>query len=106
MDTTPNVLTKDEVFSMQDMEFRVKCLSIRLYENIICKFNITEGWSKEINCNIGVKQGCPLSPTLFGMYIDKLEECLEKEGCVGPTCKNMMDCVRLTIENITIVTQP
>jgi hypothetical protein len=26
-----------------------------------------------------------LSPTLFGIYIDKLEECLEKEGCVGPT---------------------
>jgi hypothetical protein len=26
-----------------------------------------------------------LSPTLFGIYIDKLEDCLEKAGCVGPT---------------------
>ena len=42
-----------------------------------------EGWSKDIKCNIGVKQGCPLSPTLFGIYIDKLEGCLEEAGCDG-----------------------
>jgi hypothetical protein len=56
-----------------------------MYENVIAKFKNTEGWSKEINCNIGVKQGCPLSPTIFGIYIDKLEDYLEKEGGVGPT---------------------
>jgi hypothetical protein len=39
-------------------------------------FKNTKGWSKEINYNIRVKQGCPLSHTLFGIYIDKLEECL------------------------------
>ena len=53
--------------------------AIRMYEKVIAKFKNTEGWSKEINCNIRVKQGCPLSPTLFGIYIDKLEECLEKQ---------------------------
>jgi len=26
--------------------------------------------------DIGVKQGWPPSPTLFGLYIDKLEECI------------------------------
>jgi hypothetical protein len=59
--------------------------AIRMYDNVIVKFKNIEGWSKEINCNIEVKQGCPLSPTLFGIYIDKLEDCLEKIGCVGPT---------------------
>jgi hypothetical protein len=39
--------------------------TIRMYENVIYKFKNTEGWSKEINCNIGVKQGFPFSPTLF-----------------------------------------
>jgi hypothetical protein len=36
--------------------------TMRMYGNIIDKFENTEGWSKEINCNIGVKQGvpCPL----------------------------------------------
>jgi len=36
-----------------------------------------------INCNIGVKQGCPLFPTLFGIYIEKFEACLEEASCAS-----------------------
>ena len=54
---------------------------IRLYEKGIAKFKSIEKWLKYINCNIGVKQGCPLSPTLSGIYIDKLESCLEEASC-------------------------
>jgi hypothetical protein len=35
------------------LELRVA--AIRMYENVIAKFKNSEGWSKEINCNIGVK---------------------------------------------------
>ena len=52
--------------------FELRAAAIRLYENVISKFKTNEGWSKYIKCNIGVKQGCSLSPTLFGIYIDKL----------------------------------
>jgi hypothetical protein len=58
---------------------------IRLSESAVDKFRNLEGWLKDINCTIGVKQDFPLSPTIFNMYIDKLDGCLKGIGCVGPT---------------------
>eukprot|EP00249_Psilotum_nudum_P023583 c28929_g2_i1 orf=1058-3163(+) len=37
----------------------------------------------QVACDIGVKQGCPSSPTLFGIYIDKLEGWLAQKGGGG-----------------------
>ncbi len=35
------------------------------------------GISEIFECLMGVKQGCPLSATLFGLYIDGLEQHLK-----------------------------
>jgi hypothetical protein len=41
-----------------------------------------EGTLDPVRTSVGVKQGCPLSPTLFGMYIDGLQH------HVASTCPN------------------
>ena len=51
----------------------------RLYEEVKVKIRTSYGISESFRSDIGVKQGCPLSPTLFGLYIDKLEEWLNLE---------------------------
>ena len=63
----------------------------RLYENAIPKLKTTEGWSEEITWNIIFKQGFPLFPTLFGIYIDNLlEDRLEDTRCDGPRLIGMV----------------
>jgi hypothetical protein len=57
------------------------------------------------NVSIRVKQGCPLSPTLFGIYIAKLEDCLEKGCCVGPTLTSIVINILLYADNIFLMSR-
>jgi hypothetical protein len=53
----------------------------RLYEEVKVKIRTSTAISESFRSDIGVKQGPPLSPTLFGLYIDKLEKWLNlQEG--------------------------
>ena len=83
--------------------FKLRVASIRLYENVIAKFKSNERWSRDIKCNIEVKQGCPLSPTLFGIYIDKLEDCLEEAGCAGTFLAGIVIILLLYANDIVLL---
>ena len=57
----------------------------RIYEKVICCVCMSDKLSDFFNSTIGFKQECPLSPTLFGLCIDELEEMVVKfvkEECV------------------------
>jgi len=83
----------------------LRTASIRLYENVIAKLKSNEGWSKDIKCNIRVKQGFPLSPTLFGIYIDKLEGYLEEAGCDGTILDGIVVILLLYADDIVLFTR-
>ena len=61
-----------------DVPIEYKAAVYKLYEQVKAKIRTTEGMSECFGNEIGVKQGRPLSPTLFGLYIDKLEEWLNR----------------------------
>ena len=83
--------------------FELRATAIRLYENVIAKLKRNEGWSRDIKCNIGVKQGCSLSPTIFGIYIDKLEGCLEEAGCAGTFLARIVIIILLYADDIVLL---
>jgi hypothetical protein len=41
----------------------------------------SEGVTSSFRCQQGVKQGCPLIPLLFGLYLDALEGRLDDREC-------------------------
>jgi hypothetical protein len=66
--------------------FELRVIAVRSYENFISKFRNTEGWSKDINCNIGVKQGC-----------------LDDVGCVNLTLTSIVIILILYIDAIVLM---
>jgi len=81
----------------------LRAIAISLYKNIIDKFRDTEDWLEDINCNIGVKQGCPLSLTPFNIYTNKLENCLEEIGCVNVSLARIAIILLLHVEDIIVM---
>ncbi len=52
----------------------MQCLQSMYSHDNIRVMHPTEGLSARFSCSIGVKQGYPLSPLLFGLYLDGLEK--------------------------------
>jgi hypothetical protein len=72
-DTIPRHLLWQELAGIGITGKMLTCIQ-SMYANDSARiFNAKQGLTDEFLCQKGVKQGCPLSPTLFGLYIDKIE---------------------------------
>ena len=78
-------------------------LSWELPQKVISKCKNNEGWTIDINFNIEIKQGFPLSLTLFGIYIDNIERCLEEGGCLDTILAGIVIILLLYADYIVLI---
>ena len=77
----------------------------RLYENVLAKIRTSEGMSQCFGSDIGVKKACPLSPTLFGLYIDKLGAWLSKTNDEGVHLAGYVVKLLLYADDLILISQ-
>jgi hypothetical protein len=70
----------------------------------VCLHYLEEGFTPTFLCRIGVKQGCPLNPLLFGLFIDGLEKRLNAlEGDAPPMLGHLVVRLFLYVDDLALM---
>ena len=74
-----------------------------LYKTVVGQVCTSEGISELIHSTIGVKQGCSLAPTLFGMYVDEVSDYFQREGDRGAQLAGTWISLLLYADDIVLI---
>ena len=61
------------------------------------------GMSNIVTSTIRVKQGCPLSPTLFGLYIDDISDYMDRSGGPGASLAGVLIPILMYADDIVLI---
>ena len=75
---------------------------VALYERVVGRVQINTSLSAEVMSTIGVKHGCPLSPTLFSLYIDEFETTIRTLGDICCSLAEAIIQILLYVDNIVL----
>ena len=91
---------------LEDLGVHGRVLDIvkSMYAHDSAAVRTSEGLSEIFRCLMGVKQGCPLSPTLFGLYVDGLEKrLLETVGIDAPALLGVLTPLLLYADDLILM---
>ena len=76
-----------------------------MHTAIYTKVQINGDTHGEVMSDTGVKQGCPLSPTLFNLYIDELQTYLDEFNRDSPCLFNTVVAILLYVDVVVLLSR-
>jgi hypothetical protein len=83
----------------------LRCLQAMYAKDTIRINHPSKGVTSSFKCQQGVKQSCPLSPLLFGLYLDVVEGHLDGRKCDAPALANVHVWLLLFVDDFVLTSE-
>jgi hypothetical protein len=83
----------------------LQCLQAMYAKDTVRITHPSEGVTSSFKCQQGVKQGCPFSPLLFGLYLDALEGRLDGKEYNASALVNVHVWLLLFVNDLVLMSE-